>query len=55
MTFRELTELLEKSQKAAHTCAIMHMVETNVWNQLDHSRREIVAGNGLWPEMINTK
>jgi len=29
MTFRELTELQEKSRNAAHKSAIMHMVETN--------------------------
>jgi len=46
MTFRELTELQEKSRNAAHKSAIMHKVETNGWNQLDHSRRD-----GLWPEM----
>jgi hypothetical protein len=51
MTFRELIELEEKSRNAAHTSAITHPVETNVWNQLDHSRREIAAGNGSRPEM----
>jgi len=44
MTFRELTELQEKSRNAAHTSAIMHMVETNSWNQLDRSWRWNAAG-----------
>lgn len=39
MTFRGLVELQEKSQNAAHMSAILHRVETNGWNQLDHSRR----------------
>ena len=39
MTFRELTELQEKSRNAAHKSAIMHMVEKNGWSQLDHSQR----------------
>ena len=51
MTFRKLTELQEKSRNAAHKSAIMHMVETNGWNQLDHSRKWIVAGDGSRPEM----
>jgi hypothetical protein len=29
MTFRELTELQEKSCNAAHTSAVRHRVETN--------------------------
>jgi len=51
MTCRELTELQEKSRNAAHTSAIMHMVETNGWNQLDRSRRWIMAGDGFRPQM----
>jgi len=51
MTFRELTELQEQSRNAAHTSAIMHRVETNGWNQLNHSRKWIAAGNGSRPEM----
>jgi len=51
MTFRELTELQEQSRNAAHTSAITHRVETNGWNQLDHSRRWIAAGDGSQPEM----
>jgi len=51
MTFRGLTELEEQSRNAAYTSAIMHMVETNGWNQLDHSRswigtRWIATGDG---------
>ena len=55
MTFRELTELQEQSPNAAHRSAIMHRVETSGWNQLDHSRREIAAGDGLRPEMVNKR
>jgi len=55
VTFRELTELREKSRNAAHTSAIMRMVETNGWNQLDHSCRGIAAGNGLQSEMFNKR
>jgi len=33
----------------------MHMVQTNGWNQPDHSPREIAAGNGLRPEMVNRR
>ena len=51
MTFGGLTELQEQSRNAAHKSAIMHRVETNGWNQLDHSRRWIVVGEGLRPEM----
>jgi len=51
MTFRELTELQEKSRNAAHKSAIMHMVEKNGWSQLDHSQRWITAREGLRPEM----
>jgi len=56
MTFRGLTELQEQSRNAAHTSAIMHMVETNGWNQLDHSRRwvatrRIAAGDGSRQDM----
>jgi hypothetical protein len=51
MTFSELTELQEQSRNAAHTSTITHTVETNGWNQLDHSRRWIAAGNGSRPEM----
>jgi hypothetical protein len=51
MTFRGLTELQEQSRNAAHTSAITHKVETNGWNQLDHSRRWIAAGDGSRPEM----
>jgi hypothetical protein len=29
----------------------MRMVETNGWNQLDHSRTEIAARDGLRPDM----
>jgi len=47
MTFREPTELQEKLRNAAHMSAIMHRVETNGRNQLDHSQRWIVAGDGL--------
>jgi len=50
MTFRGLTELQEQSRNAAHTSAIKHRVETNGWNQLDHSRKWIPAGYGLRPE-----
>jgi len=50
MTCRELTELQNKLRNAAHTSAIMHRVEMNGWNQLDHSRRRIVAGDGSRPE-----
>jgi len=52
MTFRELTELQEKLRNAAHTSAIMHRVETDGQNQLDHSRRWIVAGDRLRPRWI---
>jgi hypothetical protein len=52
MTFTGLTQLQEQSRNAAHTSAIMHMVETNGWNQLDHSCREITARNGLGPEIV---
>src|SRR5882757_6194637 len=55
MTVRELTELQEKSRNTDHTSAIMHMVETNGRNELDHSRRWIAAGNGLPPEMVNKR
>jgi len=51
MTFIELTELQEKSRNADHTSAIMLIKETNGWNQLDHSRKWIVARDGSWPEM----
>jgi len=51
MSFREVTELQEQSRNAAHTSAITHRVETNGWNQLDHSRRWIAAGNGSRPDM----
>jgi len=51
MTFRELTELQEQSRNAAHTSAITDRVETNGWNQLDHSLRWITAGNGSQPGM----
>jgi len=50
MTFRELTEQQEKSQNAAHKSPIMHMVETNGWNQLDHGRRWMTR-DGPSPEM----
>jgi len=46
MTFRELTELQLMSHNAAHKSAVRHRVETNGWNQLDHSRRWIAAGDG---------
>jgi hypothetical protein len=49
MTFRELAELQEKTQNAAHTSANMHRVEMNGRNQLDHRRRWITARDGLWP------
>jgi len=45
MTYRELTKVQEQSQSAAHTSAITHRVEMNGWNQLDHSRKSIAAGN----------
>jgi hypothetical protein len=51
MTFRELTELQEKSRNAAHTSAIMLIEETNGWNELDHSRRWIPSGDGSRPDM----
>ena len=51
MTFRELTELQEKLCNAAHTSAIMHRVEMNGWNQLDHSRRWIASGDGSRHDM----
>jgi len=51
MTFRELTELQEKSWNVANKSAIMQMVETNGWNQMDHSRRWIMAREALRPEM----
>jgi hypothetical protein len=51
MTFSELTELQEQSRNAAHTITISQRVETNGWNQLDHSRRWIAAGNGSRQEM----
>ena len=52
MTFRGLTELQEQSRNAAaHTSAIMYTVETNGWNELDHSQKWIAAGDGLRPEM----
>jgi hypothetical protein len=51
MTFRELTELQEQSRNAAHMSTLTHRVETNGWNQLDHSRRSIAAGNGSRPGM----
>jgi len=51
MIFRELTELQEQSRNAAHTSTIMHRVEMNGWNQLDHGRRWIAAREGLRPEM----
>ena len=50
MIFRGLTELQEQSRNAAHTSAIMHKVDSNGWNQLDHSRRWIVDGDGSRPE-----
>ena len=52
MTFRELTELQEMLRNAAHTSAIMHRVETNGRNQLDHSWRWIAAEDGLRPTWI---
>jgi len=55
MTFRELTELQDKLCNAAHTSAIMHRVEMNGWNQLDHSLRWIAAREGLPPEMDDTR
>jgi len=51
MTFKELTELQEQSQNAAHMSAITPRVATNGWNQLDHSRRWIAAREALRPEM----
>jgi len=51
MTFRGLTELQEQSRNAAHTSAIIHRVEMNGWNQLDHGRRWIAPREGLRPEM----
>jgi hypothetical protein len=51
MTFIELTELQEKLRNAAHTSAIMHTVETNGWNELDHSQKWIAAGDESRPEM----
>jgi len=51
MTFRELTELQEKLRNVAHTSAIRHRVEMNGWNQLDHSRRWIAAGDRSRPEI----
>ena len=51
MTFRELTQLQEQSWNAAHTSAIMHRVETNGWNQLDHRQKSIAAGNRSRPVM----
>jgi hypothetical protein len=52
MTYRGLTELQEQSLNTAHMSAIMHTVETNGWNQLDHSCTVIAAGNGLRPEKV---
>jgi len=46
MTFKGLTERQKQSRNAAHTSTITHRVETNGWNQLDHSRRWITAGDG---------
>lgn len=37
MTFRELTELQEKSQNAAHVSAINHQETMNGWNPLDRN------------------
>jgi hypothetical protein len=51
MTFRELTELQEKSRNAAHKSAILHRVEMNGWNQLDHGRRWIATRYGSRPDM----
>jgi hypothetical protein len=51
MTFSELTELQQKSRNAAHKSAIMHRVEMNGWNKLEHGRRWIAAREGLWVEM----
>jgi len=51
MTIIELTELQEKLRNAAHTSAIMHTVETNGWNELDHSQKSIAAGDRLRPKM----
>ena len=50
MTFRELTELQEKLRNAAHTGTIMHRIEMNVSNKLNHSRRWIAARDGSQPE-----
>jgi len=33
----------------------VHRVETNGWNQLDHSRRWIAAGDGSQPEMDRSR
>jgi len=51
MNFREITEVQEKLCNAAHTSAIMHMVETNGWNELDHIQKWIAAGSGFRPDM----
>jgi len=53
MTFRELTELQEKPRNGAHTSAIMHMVETNGWSQLDRGRKWIAAGDGSRPGVVD--
>jgi len=50
ITFRELTELQEKSRTTAHLCRIMHNVERNGWNQRHHSITWIMARGGSQPE-----
>ena len=46
MTFRQLTELLEKSRNADHTSVIMSIEEMYGSNQLDHGWGWITAGDG---------
>jgi len=55
MTFRGLTELREQSWNATHRSPITHRVETNGWNQLDHSQRWVAAGDGSHPEMDRSR
>ena len=50
MTHRVLEELPEKTRNTAHLIAIVHWVELNGGNQLDYSRKGIVAGEQCWPE-----
>jgi len=47
ITFREHPELQELSGNTAPRSAIVHRVETNGSNQLDHSWKWIAAGDGL--------